>query len=80
MAQYVCPKVVYFNYFTSVFSSLFFPSHNLIMSLYIFIVVRHIEAGSIKKMLCIPEEEGLQPIEERMMELLYQTMSPTYHT
>ena len=47
MAQYVCPKVVYFNYFTSVFSSLFFPSHNLIMSLYIFIGVHHIEAGSI---------------------------------
>ena len=59
MAEYVCPQVVYFNYFTSVFSSVFFPSHNLIMSLYIFIVVHHIEAGSIKKMLSIPEEEGL---------------------
>ena len=76
LARFVCPQVVYFPEFTIRCSSFFSPSQKLIMTSDNFRVVYHIKVDGIRIMLCILEQEGLQPIKEKRKALLYQTLIP----
>ena len=72
LTRSMCPQIIYFIKFTSWCSSLFSPIDKLIMYFDNLRVLYQIEGQRIMTMMCLTMENGIQLVEERIMDLLYE--------